>query len=155
MTVYVLALLLGVIAGLRSMTAPALASWGAHFGWLKVAGTPVAFLGYAATPYILTVCLLGELVADKLPKTPSRKAVGPFVGRILSGGLSGAAIGGSGGSWIVGLVAGAIGAVIGTLGGAEARSRLAKAFGKDLPAALVEDVIAVGGALLIVHAAIT
>jgi hypothetical protein len=47
-------------------------------------------------------------------------------------------------------VAGAVGAVIGTLGGYEFRSRLAKAIGIDLPAALLEDVIAIGGAFWIV-----
>jgi uncharacterized membrane protein len=57
-----------------------------------------------------------------------------------------------GGAWVGGAVAGAIGAVIGTLGGADARGRLAKAFGKDLPAALIEDLVAVGGAALIVLA---
>jgi uncharacterized membrane protein len=41
------------------------------------------------------------------------------------------------------LLAGALGAVVGTLGGATIRGRLAKAFGKDLPAALLEDVAAI------------
>ena len=48
------------------------------------------------------------------------------------------------------MIAGIIGAVVGTYGGAAVRGRLAAAFGKDLPAALIEDVVAVGGALLIV-----
>jgi uncharacterized membrane protein len=51
---------------------------------------------------------------------------------------------------MIGLLLGAIGAVIGTLGGAAARARLAAAFGKDLRAALLEDVVAVGGAILLV-----
>jgi uncharacterized membrane protein len=55
-------------------------------------------------------------------------------------------------AWIGGAVAGAIGAVIGTLGGADVRGRLAKAFGRDLPAGLLEDVVAVGGAALVVSA---
>lgn len=148
---YVFAILIGIIAGLRSMTAPAAASWAASWGWLKVSGTPLAFLGYAATPYILGLLAIGELVGDKLPKTPSRKTPGPFIGRIVTGAMSGAAIGASGGSWIVGAVAGAVGGVIGTLGGAAARGKLAAAFGKDLPAALVEDFVAVAGAFAIVH----
>ena len=57
------------------------------------------------------------------------------------------------GNWIAGLILGAIGAVIGTLGGAEARAQLAKAFGRDLPAALIEDVVAVVVAFLAVHGA--
>ena len=46
-----------------------------------------------------------------------------------------------------------VGAVVGTLGGAAARGKLAEAFGRDLPAALLEDAIAIGGAWLIVGAA--
>ena len=50
----------------------------------------------------------------------------------------------------IGACMGAVGAVAGTLGGYEFRARLAKAAGKDLPAALLEDVIAVAGAYMIV-----
>jgi uncharacterized membrane protein len=50
----------------------------------------------------------------------------------------------------VGLVCGAIGAVMGTLGGAATRGALAKAFGRDTPAALLEDLVAIVGAYLIV-----
>ena len=147
----VAALLIGVIAGLRAMTAPAVVSWAAHLGWIDVAGTPLAFMGYAYTPYILTVLALGELVTDKLPKTPSRKVPVQFATRVVTGALSGATIGGAHQSLILGLLAGAVGAVLGTLGGAEARHRLAELIGgNDLPIALLEDVIAVGGGLLIV-----
>ncbi len=151
MSIYVLAFLIGVIAGLRSLIAPAVVSWAARLGWLHVENTWLAFLGFAATPYILSVLAIGELIADKLPNTPSRKAPPGFITRILTGGLSGAALGASGGSWIAGLILGAIGAIAGTFGGYEFRSRLVKATGgKDLPIALLEDVIAIGGAFLIV-----
>ncbi len=94
---------------------------------------------------------IGELVADKLPKAPSRKAPIGFSGRIITGGLSGAAIGAASQSLLMGLIFGVVGSVVGTLGGYEFRVRLMRAIGgKDLPIALLEDVIAVGGALLIV-----
>ncbi len=147
---YLLALALGIIAGLRSMTAPAAVSWAAHLGILNLEGSWLAFLGHPITPWVLTALALGELVVDKLPKTPSRTMVGPFAGRLLTGGISGAAIGVAAGSWIGGLVAGLVGAVVGTFGGYTFRARLAAAFHKDLPAALVEDLIAVGGAVLVV-----
>jgi uncharacterized membrane protein len=150
MHVIVLALLIGIIAGLRAMTAPTAVSWAARLGWLPLAGTPLAFLGYAATPYIFTVLAIFELVNDQLPKTPSRTVPPQFIARIVMGGFSGAAIGAGLGSLWVGLVCGAIGAVIGTLGGAAFRGWLAGAFGKDLPAALVEDAIAIIGSYLIV-----
>ena len=140
------ALLIGVIAGLRSITAPAAVTWIAHAGQLDLANTWAAFLGWASTRWIFTLLALGELVADKLPATPSRKAALPFGGRIVSGGLSGAAIGAASGATTVGLIAGVIGAIAGTLGGYAFRARLAAAIGGDLPAALIEDAFAVGGA---------
>jgi uncharacterized membrane protein len=152
MSLYVFALLIGVIAGLRAMTAPAAVSWAAHLGFLHLDGTPLAFMGATITPWIFTVLAVGELITDQLPKTPSRKVPVQFGGRIVAGGLSGAAIGASGGSLLGGLVAGVVGAVIGTLGGAEVRARLAKAFGRDTPAALLEDLVAVAGAAWIVTA---
>ena len=42
---YVLALLFGVVAGLRTFTAPAAASWAVHLGWLNPGGSPLGFLG--------------------------------------------------------------------------------------------------------------
>ena len=151
MPTYLFAFLIGVIAGLRSLTAPAVVSWAARLGWLHLENTWLAFLGFAATPYILSVLAIGEIVADKLPNTPSRKAPPGFIARIVTGGLSGAALGASGGSWIVGLIAGVIGAIAGTFGGYEFRAWLVKATGgKDLPIALLEDAIAIGGAVLMV-----
>jgi uncharacterized membrane protein len=152
MTIDVLALLIGVIAGMRAMSAPAAVAWAASLGWLPLQGTPLAWLGHAVTPWILTLLGLGELVADKLPRTPSRKVPVQFGTRIVSGAIAGAAIGAAGSGMVAGLALGALGAVIGTMAGAAARARLARTLGRDLPAALVEDVVAVGGAILIVMA---
>ena len=151
MHVLLAALLIGVIAGLRTFTAPAAVSWAARFGWIPLAGTHLAFMGSIITAVILTVLALVEIVViDPSPKTPSRKGPQGFGARIVSGGFSGAVIGVSAGSLWMGLLLGILGAVIGTLGGAAVRGKLAAAFGKDLPAAVTEDVIAVVGAFLIV-----
>ena len=150
MTLYLLALAIGVVAGLRAMTAPAAVSIAARLGFLHLQETPLAFLGYTATPYVFGALAIVELITDQLPSTPSRKVPMQFGARIVTGALSGAAIGASGGALVGGLVAGAVGAVIGTLGGAAARGSLAAALGKDLPAALIEDVVAIAGAALIV-----
>lgn len=149
MTIYLLALLIGIVAGLRAMTAPALVSWAAHLGWLDLSGTWLSFLDNFWARCILTVFALGELVTDQLPSTPSRTVPVQFGARIATGALSGAAIGAGNGAMIGGLLAGIVGAIIGTLGGREFRARLAKAFGSDRPAALIEDVVAIGGAFLI------
>ena len=147
----VLPLLIGVIAGLRAMTAPAAISLAARAGRLDLATTRLAFLGYAYTPWIFIVLALVELVTDQLPTTPSRTVPIQFGTRILMGGLTGGAIAASGGALAIGVIAGMAGAVIGTLGGRACRARLAAALGSDRPAALIEDQIALGGAFLIVE----
>jgi uncharacterized membrane protein len=150
MTAFVLPLLIGIIGGLRAMMAPAAISWAARLGWLDLAPTSLAFLGYAFTPWIFTVLAIGELITDQLPTTPSRTVPIQFGTRIIVGALTGAAIGAHGGALATGAIAGVIGAVIGTLGGRAVRGKLAAAFGQDRPAALIEDAVAIIGAWLIV-----
>jgi uncharacterized membrane protein len=148
----VLAFLMGGVAGLRTMTAPAAISWAARWGWLDLEATSLAFLGYAYTPWVLTSLALVELVTDQLPSTPSRTVPVQFGARLVSGALCGAAIGAPAGALELGLAAGIAGAVAGTLGGRAFRGRLANAFGSDPPAAFAEDAMAIGGAALIVLA---
>ena len=153
MSIVVLAFLIGVIAGLRALTAPTVVSWAAHLGWINLADTPLSWFGNIVTAIILTLLALGEILNDKRPTTPSRLIPMQFGTRVVTGAFSGAALGLSQGSLLAGLLAGAIGAVCGTIGGAKFRAALSKAFGKDLPAALIEDAIAVVGGLLIVSIA--
>jgi uncharacterized membrane protein len=148
--VVVLAALIGIIAGLRTMMAPAAVSWAAALGWLDISDTALAWLGYAWTPWILTALAAGELVTDQLPSTPSRTVPVQFGARLVSGALAGGAIGAAAGMLIIGGLAGVVGAVIGTLGGRTVRARLAAVFRKDPPAALIEDAMAIAGAFLIV-----
>jgi uncharacterized membrane protein len=103
------------------------------------------------TPWIFSAAALGEIVNDKVT-TGSRKAPPAFIARIVMGALSGAAIGAGAGKLVAGIVLGAAGAVLGTLGGSALRARLAKAIGRDLPAALIEDAIAIVLAILAVRA---
>jgi uncharacterized membrane protein len=152
MSLYLFALLIGVVAGLRAMTAPAAVAWGAHLGLIPLQGTPLVWVGGSIATWLFTALAVLELVGDQLPQTPSRKVPVQFGTRVVSGAFCGAAIGMTANAWIGGAVAGAIGAVIGTLGGAEIRAQLARTFGKDLPAALIEDVVAIGGAALIIIA---
>jgi uncharacterized membrane protein len=149
---YALALLIGIIAGLRTLTAPAAISWAAWSGRLALEGSWLAFLGYSWTPWILTLLALGEFVGDQLPSAPSRTVPMQFGARLLSGAICGAAIGSPHDAMLGGLLAGVVGAIIGTLGGHALRLRLAAAFKKDMPAAFIEDAIAIAGALGIVQA---
>lgn len=147
------AFLIGIIAGLRTMMAPATLGLAARFGGLSLVGTPLQFLGGSIAPWIFSVLAVGELANDKRPTTPSRKVPPQFGARIVSGAFAGAAIGAAHASLVLGLVAGVAGAVAGTLGGAAARGALAKRFGKDLPAALIEDAVAIVGGLAIAFSA--
>jgi len=149
MTIYLVAFFLGVVAGLRSMTVPAAVAWAARLGVLNVAGTAVSFLGNSWVPWLFSVLAVGELVTDQLPATPSRKTPIPFGARIVVGLLAGWVVCISGGNTLAGAAAGGVGAVAGTLGGAAARGKLAAAFGRDRPAALVEDFVAIGTAVLL------
>ena len=151
--VILLATLIGIVAGLRTMMAPAAVSWAAALGWLDISGTSLAFLGYTWTPWILSALAAGELVTDQLPSTPSRTVPVQFGARLVSGALAGAAIGAASDMSIVGGIAGMVGAVFGTLGGRMFRARLASAFRKDRPAALIEDAVAIAGASMVAWAA--
>lgn len=144
----VCAFVIGLVAGLRSMMAPAVVSWFVRTGALAVGGTALAFMGFKYTAIIFTVLAIGELINDKLPKTPSRKTPAPFIGRVVTGALSGATVGAAGQSLALGLILGALGAVAGTLGGAAVRGKLAGAFGRDLPAAFLEDAAAIAIAVI-------
>ena len=147
----VLALLIGVIAGLRSLTAPAVVAWAALLGWINLHGTWASWVGNIITVVILSLLAVAELVNDKLPKTPERTAPPVFAARIIMGAFSGAVIGTPYGHPWTALGAGIIGAVLGTLGGFQARKRLVAARnGQDLPIAVLEDAVAILGAIAVV-----
>ena len=150
--VVLLALLIGIVAGLRAMTAPAAVSWAAYLGWINLSESWLWWLGHWITPWIFTLLAIAELINDQLPSTPSRTVPVQFGARIVMGALAGAGLGAGAGMLIVGLVAGIVGAIIGTLGGKTVRGKLAASFGQDRPAALIEDAVAIIGALLIVVA---
>ncbi|MBW4025871.1 DUF4126 family protein [Acidipila rosea] len=148
--VLLLALGIGFICGLRSMTAPAVVCWGAQLGWLQLDHSPLAFLHNKISLIVFTLFAIGELIADKLPSIPSRTQIGPLVVRIIFGAASGAALTITAGQPLAtGLLAGAAGGVTGAFLGYTWR-RLSAGSVPALLAALLEDVIAVGGGFLIV-----
>ena len=150
--ILLLALLIGMVAGLRTMTAPAVVAWAAYLNGFDPGGGWLSFMSHWITPWIFTLLALTEFVVDQLPSTPSRTVPMQFGARLLTGGLCGATLGASAGILVPGLLAGVVGAVIGTLGGHAIRGRLAAAFGRDRPAAFLEDGVAVIGGVLIVAA---
>jgi uncharacterized membrane protein len=140
------ALGIGVVAGLRSLTAPAVVAWAAWLGWLHLEGSHLAFMGSPWAVGIFTLLALFELVADQLPSTPARTTAVGLSARIVTGGLTGACLAVAGGAalWL-GAVAGVVGALIGTFGGYQARVGLVRALRvPDFAIAIPEDIIAIG-----------
>ncbi len=99
--VLLLAFLIGVVAGLRSLTAPAVVAWAAHRNWLNLQTTPFSFMGSSAAVVAFVLLAVIELVADQLPNTPSRTKPPGLIARIILGGLSGAAVAAAGAQSIV------------------------------------------------------
>lgn len=151
--VLLLALLIGVVAGLRTFTAPAVIAWAAALHWINLSGTWASWVGHWATVAILTVLAVAELVSDKMPTLPSRKSAPQFLARIAAGAFAGAVLGTAWGYRWGSLGAGMIGAVLGTLGGYAARTALVRSNGgRDRPIALFEDATAVVAGVAIAYA---
>jgi uncharacterized membrane protein len=143
---------IGFVAGLRSLTAPAVTSWAAHVGRLNLVGTPLAFMASKWTVGIFTLLALFEFVADQLPKTPARTTAVPLTARIVMGLLTGACLAVAGGaSLIAGALIGAVGAVVGAFAGYKARVGLVRGLKvPDFVIAIPEDMVAIGLAVLFV-----
>lgn len=137
---------IGVVAGLRSLTAPAVVAIAAHLGWINLHNSPLAFMGSKWTVGIFIVLALVELVADQLPKAPARTAAVSLSPRIVTGGLCGACLAVAGSAaLVVGAVAGAIGGVAGAFGGYQARVGLVRSLRvPDVAIAIPEDIVAIG-----------
>ena len=147
-----LSFLLGCIAGLRSLTAPAAVCWAARLGWLHLADSKFAFIRNTSTLVAVTFLALAELFVDKLPQTPARTAPIGLVARIVAGGLCGIVLATSErvGPVLEVLIA-SLGAVVGAFAGYNVRRALVSRL--HLPGfgvALAEDAIAITGALLVV-----
>jgi uncharacterized membrane protein len=143
---------IGVVAGLRSMSAPAIVAWAAHLGWINLSGSHLAFMGSAWAVGIFTLGALAEFIADQLPTTPARTTAVPLAARIVMGLLTGTCLGMAGGAspWL-GALAGAIGAIAGAFGGYRARVGLVRTLqAPDFAIAIPEDLIAIGLGLFLV-----
>jgi uncharacterized membrane protein len=147
-----LALGLGIVAGLRSLTAPAVTAWAAYLGWLDLQGSRVAFMASTVALVVFSLLAIGELIGDKLPQIPRRTAIAPLLARIFSGALCGACLGAAAHQTLLpaGLLGGA-GGIIGAFAGYEIRRRLVSELHlRDFVVAVCEDLIAIGLAFFIV-----
>ena len=150
-SILALALLIGFVAGLRSLTAPGAVSWAAQLGWLDLGGSTLGFMASTPAVIIFSVAALAEFAADLHPATPNRTSPGPLLGRIVLGGLCGAALTVAGErSLVAGAMLGGAGGLIGAFGGYQARARLTAALRRPTLTAVLEDLIAIVLAVAIV-----
>src|ERR1700741_3923848 len=116
------AFLIGLFGGLRALTAPAVTAWAVHLGWLNLDGL-LTLIGSLPSVVIFTLLAVVELVADKLPQTPSRTAPPGLIARIVMGGLAGACVAAGGAQGVfLGILLGAVGGVAGCFLGYQART---------------------------------
>ena len=134
---------LGIVTGMRSMTAIAAMCWAAYLLLLPQPGWG-HWTSYLFSAIVFTLLALGEYIGDTLPRTPSRKSAGPAAARVVFGALVGALAAARINEPVAGgILAGVVGALIGTWGGWWVRDRLAKRLGHDMPVAIAESVLAV------------
>jgi uncharacterized membrane protein len=137
--------LLGLVTGMRTFTPMAVLCWFAYLGLLPVDGTWASWTAKLVTAIVFTVLALGELVGDKLPKTPARTAPALLITRLFFGGLIGAiAAAGLDGSGVEGVILSLLGVAVGAFGGFLIRREIVQRLRcKDWPVALLEDVSAI------------
>lgn len=150
--ILVLAFFIGFVTGLRSMMGAALVSWATYLGWLHLENTWVSFMGRQAAVAVFSILAAGELIVDKLPKTPRRTAAPGLIARLGFGALVGTCLALAGKQpGYAGALLGAVGGLTGAFAGYQARIRTVRAFQlPDFVIAVLEDAIAIGGALFIV-----
>ena len=109
---------LGVIAGMRSLSAPALAShYLAKDQSSELENSPLKFLQSPQVADVLKLLAAGEMVGDKIPGAPNRINTASLFARGLSGALVGAALfKANKGNMAVGGLLGSAAAVAGTYG---------------------------------------
>jgi uncharacterized membrane protein len=149
--VLMLCFLIGCVAGLRAMMAPAIICAAAYLHWIRLDGTPLAFLNTLAALSIFTLFAIAELAMDKLPNTPARTSRMGLIARAITGALCGAALAASGGRSLgVGALLGVAGAIGGAFAGYYVRTGLVTQM--DLPdfvVAVIEDLLAISGGLFV------
>jgi uncharacterized membrane protein len=146
MNVWIKVIGIGFVAGLRSMTAPAVVARAAHERKLKLRSTPLRFMRSNRAVQVLETLAAMEYVADLLPFTPPRTEVPSLATRAASGAFSAScvALAEKESPWIAAPL-GAAAAIAGSFAGYQFRKNVADWLSSpDYPLAISEDALAVG-----------
>jgi len=135
-------LLIGLVAGSRSLTPLAAVSDAARRGALPANSAAPHWIGAPAVAAASKLLAAGELWGDKLDSAPNRIAPLGIIARLVTGGLAGAALAPRRQAWLGGLIGAtaAVGAAYLTFA---ARKRAMRRFGQK-STGLVEDALTVG-----------
>ena len=140
---------LGIIAGMRTFSAPAVIShvYSRHPS-KNLESSGFRLIQTINTSKVFKVLAAGELIGDKLPNTPNRTSAGGLTGRILSGSLAGATVyKASGKQPLIGALIGGSAAVASAFGCMLLRKALGKSTSIPDPyIGALEDVIVIGAA---------
>jgi uncharacterized membrane protein len=143
---------LGVIAGMRSMAAPALVS--NHIARNPpegISGTPFKVMANPKAATLFKGLALGEMIADKLPIVPARISTGPLIARAISGAICGGAVCAAEGERAgTGAIAGGLAAIAGAYGFYHLRRSIGEETNApDILLGLAEDAIVIKSGLAI------
>jgi uncharacterized membrane protein len=140
---------IGAMAGLRTMTPPAVIALATRRGWIHLGMSPFARLISARSSKTIIELAISELIADKLPFTPSRLRFQPLVSRVLSGAICGATVSSVlKRPLVAGAVLGALGAIAGAVAGHHVRTN-SRHDTSPFSTALLEDALAITGSVTI------
>ena len=143
--VFAMASAIGIVAGMRSLTAPAIVGQIARSGSIGRDRSRFGLFGNPLFAKVLIGLAASEAIADKLPGIPKRTSTFPLIARIISGAICGATLCSvKDESPFVGAVAGTLGAIGSTFAVYELRRQASQSLGlPDAAIALIEDATAV------------
>ncbi|GAB3012149.1 DUF4126 family protein [Spirosoma pulveris] len=143
---YLKAFGLGIVAGMRSLIAPALLSHKLVRTYpTKQPSQPIHYLAMPSVSLGLKALAGGEIIGDKVPNVPDRTMPAAFAARVASGATCGGFLSQAEGAYIpAGVVAGGLGTVVGTVAFYHLRQWLDHELNLPDPVvALAEDALAI------------
>lgn len=142
-------ILLGAVAGMRSMTPLAAVAEAGRHGWLARGNGAPGFLSHPLVAAGATALAFGELLGDKMRSAPDRIVAPGIAARLITGALAGAAVAPRS-QRNAAMALGAAAAVAASYVTFAVRMKALRRYGQTT-SGLVEDAITLGSTLLLVR----